>query len=132
LASVKEGLRVRISVGNPLDIPGTAIESARRFAVYAARVLQHIQREIHASKMCKVILEGVGEASDVFAEAEWTDRRMAERDAVEAANAKRMTCACRLGAYCSPSDPRCRCYRDGRCVEAVLPKEFERWEGFHG
>jgi hypothetical protein len=131
ITSRRDDLLVRVSCGNPLDIPGSALESARRFAGYACRTIRHIQREVHAAKSCKITLQGVGDLADIFDEADWADRRMAERDAVDAANAKRMMCACRLGEYCSPSDPRCRCYRDGRCVEAVLPKEFERWEGSH-
>lgn len=46
----------------------------------------------------------------------------AARDMVRKANEERQTCVRRLGAYCSPSDPRCRCYCDGRCVELELPE----------
>lgn len=119
-------LRVRVSCANPREVPGTALESARRFAVYACRILACIKREIEASNAnAKISLEGVGDLHDVFDEAEWTDRKMVERDKVDAANEARAMCVRRLGGYCSPSDPGCRCYCDGKCVSAVLPAEYK-------
>jgi hypothetical protein len=124
----RDGIRVRVSCANPYDIPGTAIASARRFGVYACRVLLYLKRELERGrKDVHITLEGVGEMSDIFAEAAWNDRRQEEKDAVTFANAERAKCARRLGEYCSPSDPGCRCYRDGRCVEADLPEHLKTY-----
>lgn len=119
---------VRVSCANPKEIPGTAMASARRFAVFACRILNHITRQItEQNQQVRIRLEGVGDLADVFAEADWIESRMRERDAVDAANAERVKCARRLGEYCSPSDPACRCYCGGKCVEAKLGEE---WESF--
>ena len=122
------GVRVRVSCANPKDIPGTALASARRFGVYACRVLLYLKRELERGrKDVHITLEGVGDMADIFDEAAWNDRRQEEKDAVTFANAERAKCARRLGEYCSPSDPGCRCYRDGRCVEATLPEHLKTY-----
>ena len=123
-----DGIRVRVSCANPYDVPGSAIASARRFGVYACRILLYLKRELERGrKDVHITLEGVGEMSDIFDEAAWTDRRQEEKDAVTFANAERAKCARRLGEYCSPSDPGCRCYRDGRCVEAAIPEHLKTY-----
>lgn len=45
-------------------------------------------------------------------------KHMDERDAIEEANARRIACEFRHGDWCSPCQFGCRCYKDGRCVEA--------------
>lgn len=123
-----DGIRVRVSCANPYDVPGSAIASARHFGVYACRILLYLKRELERGrKDVHITLEGVGEMSDIFDEAAWTDRRQEEKDAVTFANAERAKCARRLGEYCSPSDPGCRCYCDGRCVEAALPEHLKTY-----
>jgi len=124
----RAGIRVRVSCANPKDIPGTAISSARRFAVYACRILAYIKGEIEkANQKAFITLEGVGDLEDIFDEAAWTDRKMEERDKVDEANAKRMTCANRVGDYCSPFCPACRCCVGGKCVAAELPEEYRHY-----
>jgi hypothetical protein len=116
-------LRVRIGISNPKGVVGTVELSCRRFAVYAARVLRYMARELKPEVVVELV--GTGDAADVFAEAEYTERKQAAGDEVDAANEKRKTCVRRLGEYCSPSDPNCRCYCNGRCVEAKLGAERE-------
>lgn len=118
------GIRVRVSCANPNDVPGTAIASARRFGVYACRILLHLKREISDKRSVTIELEGVGDMDDIFKEAAWTDERMVDLDVVERANEKRRKCPKALGGYCSPSDPDCRCYSGGKCVEARLDEKY--------
>lgn len=118
--------RVRVAYSNPRGAVGAVLESCRRFAVYAARVLNHIADGL--GEKVGVQLVGIGEADDVFAEARWADEMFRRRDEVDAANANRAKCPRRLGQYCSPSDPGCVCYRDGRCVAAELTSEWKAYK----
>jgi hypothetical protein len=122
------GIRVRVSCANPYDVLGNAISSARRFGVYACRILLYLKRELERErKDINIMLEGVGEMSDIFDEAAWNDRRQEEKDAITLANAERCKCQYRLGEYCSPSQPHCRCYLNGHCVEATLPENLKTY-----
>lgn len=120
-------LRIRVGVANPKGVVGNVVKNARDFAVDCSRVLLYLREQLkgHAD----VVLAGREGCEDIFDEAIWREKKAIARDEVDAANAKRMTCACRLGAYCSPSDPRCRCYRDGKCVAVELG---EGWKTFKG
>ena len=120
-------LRVRVGVANPKDVVGNVVKNAREFAVDCARVLLYLREQLkgHAD----VVLAGREGCEDIFNEAVWRDKRAIARDEVDTANAKRMTCPRRLGAYCSPSDPRCRCYRDGECVAVELGDEWKSFKG---
>lgn len=123
-------IRVRVSCTNPLDIPGTALASARRFACYASRILIYIAKCLRESNpKIAITLEGVGALADIFDEAAWNDRRVIAKDAVDAANRKRVSCAKRVGEYCSPATPDCPCYHSGKCVAAELPEEFKTYKG---
>ena len=119
-------LRARVGISNPKGVVGTVKLSCRRFAVYAARVLRYMARELQPE--VKLILEGVGDAADVFEEAEWIDGKQAARSEVDSANEKRKTCERCVGGYCSPSDPSCRCYAYGKCVEAKLAEVWDKFE----
>lgn len=116
-------LRVRVGVANPKSVVGNVVKNARDFAVDCARVLLCLREQLkgHAD----VVLAGREGCEDIFDEAVWRDKRAIARDEVDTANAKRMTCSRRLGAYCSPSDPRCRCYCDGKCIAVELGEEWK-------
>lgn len=118
-------LRIRVGVANPKGVVGNVVKNARDFAVDCSRVLLYLREQLkgHAD----VVLAGREGCEDIFDEAIWREKKAIARDEVDAANKKRQTCACRLGAYCSPSDPRCRCYRDGKCVAVELSDE---WKSF--
>lgn len=60
-------------------------------------------------------------------EARWTEKKIKAKAAIKVANETRQTCVRRLAGYCSPSDPNCPCYCDGKCIEAVLDA---KWESF--
>lgn len=118
-------LRVRVGVANPKGVVGDVFKNARDFAVDCARVLLYLREQLkgHAD----VVLAGREGCEDIFNEAIWREKKAIARDEVDAANKKRQTCASRLGAYCSPSDPSCRCYRDGKCIACELGEE---WKSF--
>lgn len=120
-------LRVRVGVANPKGVVGNVVKNARDFAVDCSRVLLYLREQLkgHAA----VILAGREGCEDIFEEAIWREKKAIARDEIAAANKKRQTCACRLGAYCSPSDSRCRCYRDGKCVAAELGDEWKSFKG---
>jgi hypothetical protein len=119
-------LRVRIGISNPKGIVGTVDFSCRRFAVYAARILRYMAVELGPEVGLELV--GLGAAEDVFEEAAWLHAKQLADDEIREHNARRGTCVRRLGHYCSPSDPNCPCYCDGKCVEAKLGPEWERCE----
>lgn len=120
-------LRVRVGVANPKGVVGNVVKNAREFAVDCSRVLLYLREQLkgHAD----VVLAGREGCEDIFDEAVWREKKAIARDEVDAANKKRMMCSRRLGAYCSPSDPRCRCYRDGKCIAAELSEEWKSFKG---
>jgi len=74
----------------------------------------------HGVGRLRVVVEGRNPG--LVSEARRREEIGRKRGLARQANEMRMTCVRRMGAYCSPSDPRCRCYRDGRCVELELPE----------
>lgn len=109
-------LRVRVSASNPRGVVGAVEADCRRFAVYAARVLLHIAREL--GPRVGVQLVGRGELSDVFAEAAIINCQCELDD-------RRRACTRHVGEYCTPADPACPCYFNGRCVAATVKREKE-------
>ena len=118
-------LRVRVGVANPKGAVGNVVKNARDFAVDCSRVLLYLREQLKGHT--DVVLSGRDGCEDIFDEAIWREKKAMARDEIDTMNKKRQTCACRLGEYCSPSDPRCRCYRDGKCVAAELGEE---WKSF--
>ena len=84
----------------------------------------------HSNFRAMPICVGVGEAADVFEEAEFAEAKFREYDRIEKANETRKSCVRRLGEYCSPSDPNCACYKCGKCVEAKIGEEWQNWENY--
>lgn len=117
-------IRARVGISNPKDIVGSVLPCCRRFAVDCARVLLYLQEGLTPAR---VELAGRGEIADLFDEARWTEKKIKAKAAIKAANETRQTCVRRLAGYCSPSDPNCPCYCDGKCIEAVLDA---KWESF--
>jgi hypothetical protein len=117
-------IRARVGISNPKDVVGSVLPCCRRFAVDCARVLLFLQEGL---KPTRVELVGRGEIADLFDEARWMEEKVKAKAAIKAANEKRNTCVRKLGEYCSPSNPNCVCYCNGRCVGAVLDA---KWESF--
>lgn len=115
-------LRVRVGVSNPKGVVGNVIKNAKDFATDCARVLLYLQEEL--KKNVEVILQGREGCEDIFEIAKERDRRSAARKVVEDLNRMRVTCSNRVGDYCSPSKPSCRCYLGGKCVAQEF-KEVE-------
>lgn len=108
-------IRVRVDYSNPKGIVGNVEKNCRRFAVYAARILNYIRREM--IEVLDLKLVGRGAAEDIFEEAAWLDKKQREWDRVDELNALREKCTRRINGYCSPSDPECKCYMNGKCCE---------------
>lgn len=122
-------LRVRIGYANPKEVIGSADNSCRRFAVYVARVINHMAKELGASGL-NIALVGIGDAADVFEEAVFADAKIDEEYRVGELNAKRMECFRRVGNYCSPSMPNCPCYKCGKCVAVELDAKWKSFKDF--
>lgn len=122
-------VRVRLSYANPAGFVGTIERGCREYAVYCARILRYMQQEF-AKNNVRLNLEGVGDAVDIFDEAEFADARQLQKDAVTYANENRKTCLRRHTNICSPVRTECRCYvAGGYCAAAELPKEWEKYPG---
>lgn len=124
--NVSTGVKIVIGFGNPkAKVIGNCESGARECAVYIARIALNMAESVNAlsrEKNAGLRVTVEGRDPDLVSEAHRREAIGHERDEVRKANEQRMTCVRRLGGYCSPSDPRCRCYRDGRCVELELPE----------
>jgi hypothetical protein len=121
----RNAIRVRVGIANPKGVVGNVALSCRRFAVDCARILLFLQCGFKG--VCEVELIGRGDLADLFDEARWTEAKVDERKAIKAANERRESCDRRHGEYCSPSNADCRCYLNGRCVEATLPENLKTY-----
>ena len=124
--SVSSGVKFLVGYGNPKNkIIGNCETGAHECAIYLTRVLLNMAESVNALSREKnaglcVSIEGRDPA--LVCEARRREEIGRQRDVVRNANEKRQVCVRRLGAYCSPCNPSCRCYRDGRCVELPLPE----------
>lgn len=118
-------LRVRMGFANPKGVVGAMDQSCRRFLCYAARILRHMALGV-GEKGVRVELCGTGDVADIFAEAEYADRKCDEELRIEELREKRCACERRLGEYCSPVDFDCPCCKDGKCVEVKLDPQWRR------
>ena len=120
------GVKFVVGWGNPKNkIVGNCEACAHECAIYLTRILLNMAEQVNA--LCReqnagfrVVVEGRNPG--LVSEARRREEIGRKRGLARQANEMRMTCVRRMGAYCSPSDPRCRCYRDGRCVELELPE----------
>lgn len=124
--SVASGVKFLVGYGNPKKkIIGNCETGAHECAIYLTRILLNMAESVNAlsrEKNAGLRVTVEGRDPELVSEAHRREAIGHERDEVRKANEQRMTCVRRLGGYCSPSDPRCRCYRDGRCVELELPE----------
>ena len=122
-------LRVRMSYANPKDVVGAMDKSCRKFLLHCARILRNMTKHLAESGV-RVVLMGLGEVSDIFAEAEYADAKCDAEKLVEETNAMRIACKKRIGDYCSPVTPDCPCFNCGKCIEAKLDDKWTcSWEG---
>ena len=122
-------LRVRVCYANPKDVVGAMDKSCRKFLLHCARILRNMTKHLAESGV-RVVLMGLGEVSDIFAEAEYADAKCDAEKLVEETNAMRIACEKRIGDYCSPVTPDCPCFNCGKCIEAKLDDKWTRaWEG---
>lgn len=103
------GYRVALAISNPHDAVGDTDSFARILAQTFADTLVAIRDDLTdvPSGMFRFV-EGKG-CAGVFTAAV---RRLAAAEA----NARREKCRNRVGDFCSPIDPDCDCYRNGKCV----------------
>lgn len=124
--SVASGVKFLVGYGNPKGkIIGNCETGARECAIYLTRILLNMAESVNAlshgqNAGLRVAVEERNPG--LVSEARRREEIGRKRGLARQANEKRMTCGRRMGEYCSPSDPRCRCYCDGRCVEVELPK----------
>ena len=124
--SVSSGVKFLVGYGNPKNkIIGNCETGAHECALYLSRILLNMAEEVNAlsrEKNAGLRVTVEGRDPELVSEAHRREAIGRERDEVRKANEKRVACVNRVGAYCSPSCPDCRCYRDGRCVELPLPE----------
>ena len=126
IRNVSTGVKFIIGYGNPMNkVIGNCEGGAREFAIYVTRIILNLAETVNAlsrDKNAGLRVSVEGRDPNLIPEARRREADGRQRDIVRKANEERQTCVRRLGAYCSPSNPRCRCYRDGRCVELPLPE----------
>lgn len=124
--NVSSGVKFVVGYGNPKNkVIGNCEVGARECAIYLTRILLNMAESVNAlsrEKNAGLRVTVEGRNPELVSEAHRREEIGRQRDIVRRANAERQTCVRRMGEYCSPSDPRCRCYRDGRCVELELPE----------
>ena len=106
---------VRISVGNPREVKGSAPARAYDIAVMCARIFQYLKAEMDAHNCRPIVLAGGEGAGRVFDDATAMgvyDSHMKRWDKCPRR---------RHDTYCSPSDFACPCYRAGKCIRPVNP-----------
>lgn len=103
------GYRVALAISNPHDAVGDTDTFARILAQTFADTITAIRDDLTdvPSGMFHFV-EGKG-CAGVFTAAQ---RRLA----ADEANARREKCRNRVGDFCSPINPDCDCYRNGKCV----------------
>lgn len=102
-----DGIHVRLTVQNPREVMGNAELFAHDFAVMCARILNYLADEIANSQI--ILIPGEN-CDNIFAEARDLDRRIDLRK-------KRDACPNLCNGYCSPSNPSCPLYHNGKCKE---------------
>lgn len=103
-----DGIHAKLSVQNPKGVVGHSESFARDYALMCARMLNYLKDNIKTSEI--VLIEGEGVAG-IYDEAR-------NRDREDELSRRRATCHRRiLGGFCSPSDPSCPLFKNGRCIE---------------
>lgn len=125
---VNRKLRIRLGYANPQGLIGAADKSCQQFLLHIARVLIHITDQLTEERV-PVILQGTGDITDIFDEARFINRKCDAEKEIDAANSKRETCVNKVGEYCSPASPDCKCYCNGKCIECTLEEKWlHTWE----
>jgi hypothetical protein len=103
------GFRVKLSATNPRNVVGRSEEFARIYAqAFADNVVAIADSLKEESGLVVDMQEGEG-CEGVFV-------RARERNDLQAARLRHVTCPNRTGGYCSPCVPTCALYKDGRCL----------------
>ena len=108
IARIASGFRVRVSAANPKEVVGHSEEFAQIYAQAFADNVTAIADALADEGVKTVLQDGEG-CEGVFAES----RRRNDRWAVKI---RHENCPKRINGFCSPSDPGCELYRNGRCV----------------
>ena len=108
IARVVGGFRVRVSAANPKEVVGRSEEFARIYAQAFADNVTAIADALAEEGVKTVLQDGEG-CEGVFAES----RR---RNDLWAMKLRHMDCPRRINGFCSPSEPGCEMYRNGRCL----------------
>lgn len=103
-----DGFRVRVSAANPKGIVGRSEEFARIYAQAFADNVTAIADSLAEEGVKTVLQDGEG-CEGVFAES----RRRNDR---WAAKLRHENCPKRVNGFCSPSEPGCELYRNGKCM----------------
>jgi hypothetical protein len=110
IAARERGIVARLSVANPREVAGAAERFARDYALMCARILLYLRENISTTPV--ILVEGDG-AQGIFAEAAGMDR------ACDLAKL-REKCPNRVnGCYCSPINPVCPLYANGKCKDPM-------------
>lgn len=102
-----DGIHVKLTVANPRETVGNAECFAHDYAVMCARVLNYLKDNITTARI--VLIEGEG-AAGIYDEARRLDERCDLRR-------RREGCANLRNGYCSPCQPDCPLYRNGKCKD---------------
>lgn len=124
--NVSSGVKFVIGYGNPKSkVIGNCESGARECAIYFARIVLNMAEGVNAlsrEKNAGLRVSVEGRDPDLIADARRREKFGREYDRIREANERRKTCVRRLGEFCSPSDPACQCYFNGRCVELGAPE----------
>ena len=119
-----DAVRLIFDIGNPYEIKGTAMIHAWNLAVMCARIAIWL-KEGFAKGCGKVLLLEEGKGTEGLMEEARRMNREEDEDLIcRHENEKREKCSNKHGEYCSPSNPECKCYCNGKCValESALMK----------
>lgn len=133
----KEGfVRMRVGVGNPKDVVGDVVKSARTFAVDCVRIMTHIDnglREGSKGEARIIIQERTNDESvGIIDDARLRDRLQDEEKSLKALEEKRSGCPNRVNGYCSPVRKDCELCRRGLCMTIEQYKIYQSNRGTCG
>lgn len=108
----RDGVVLRINCDNPKGCVGISDSLTYEFALIIARCAAWIASELTSP----VVLEAGPGCPRIFEDAREAEERIRARREREELNARRTVCESHRNGYCSPANPKCPCYRNGRCV----------------
>lgn len=116
ITSCLDGLHVKLSYANPRGVVGDAERLAHDYTVMCARILIYLQQEVTA---CKITLIEGENCAGILEEARKDNAIAEEYSRRKELSAMRVACPNRQGGFCSPSNPKCSLYCNGRCLDPM-------------